>query len=165
MVCPLCGYRTVLVTTDGRVPGRFERHHVNVPPSRRVLCPASGATLQQARDRATEPTTPPEPGAGRAWAPQVGARRDPTGVMGAVNGGQMTITEVLYLADTSPGVARIKVSVLLSALPGATPAEVARLMVTLDLAHSRRLGALNALERLELHTLSATRTPPPETTG
>lgn len=81
-------------------------------------------------------------------------RRAHDAVLAAVTTGKLTIAGVLDLVDTDDTTGRIMVTRLLAALPGVAPEQVDRLMTHLDLAHTRRLGSLDALERLDLRTLS-----------
>lgn len=94
-------------------------------------------------------------------------RRAQDTVLAAVTTGHLTLDEVLTLIDTDDSTGTITVTRLLAALPGVTPDRVDELLARLDLAHTRRLGSLDALERVDLRALQthdpATPAPGPAT--
>ena len=64
--------------------------------------------------------------------------------------GTMTLADAFKEAGTSDAIARMKVSVLLQALPGVGPVRAAKIMADNGIAESRRLRGVGANQRKAL---------------
>lgn len=78
------------------------------------------------------------------------ARTKRAGLLRKVTSGELTVSEVLKLADEDACYERIKVVALIKALPGYGEVRAARLMNNLGIAESRRLRGLGEHQRAAL---------------
>lgn len=78
------------------------------------------------------------------------ARSDRASILRCVSGGELSVVDVLDLADADESYARIRVSALLRAVPGYGEVRTEKLMERLRIAESRRLRGLGPRQRAAL---------------
>lgn len=71
-------------------------------------------------------------------------------VLRRISSGELSVTDVLAMADEDSCLSRIKVSALLRALPGYGEVRTRRVMSELHIADSRRLSGIGLKQRIAL---------------
>jgi hypothetical protein len=83
------------------------------------------------------------------------ARKERADVKHHLKHGNLTLAEVIERSAENPVVAKIKVSVLLTALPGIGKVKAAHLMDSLGIKENRRVRGLSARQRAALEAALA----------